>query len=203
METTFGLPRYVFPPDAAVFADIAAFCRTCLAAGDTPVLFAYSLGKSQEVLCGLAEARLPLMLHPQALRLTQIYGELGVALPPVRAFDPAELGGHVVIAPPQARESPFLRLIPRSRTALISGWAMDRGAVHRHRCDAAFPLSDHADFPDLLRFVDAVRPRLVLTLHGFAREFASALRERGVEAWAVGRENQLDLGLIPAANPAG
>ena len=65
-----------------------------------------------------------------------------------------------------------------------------------YQCDAAFPLSDHADFPDLLRFVEAVQPSRVLTLHGFAQEFAATLRERGIEAWAIGETNQLEFGML-------
>ncbi|MFM9030801.1 MAG: DNA ligase, partial [Opitutaceae bacterium] len=169
METTFGRPQYVFPPTERVLADIAAFCHAVLADGEVPVLFGYSLGKSQELLSGLTDARLPVMLHPQTHRLTRIYEELGIAFPPHRAFDAAESPGHVVICPPQSRASAFLRKIPRRRTAAITGWAMDPNATFRYQCDAAFPLSDHADFPDLLRFVEAVNPRRVLTLHGFAR----------------------------------
>ena len=200
METTFGRPQYVFPPTERVLADIAAFCHAALADGDTPVLFGYSLGKSQELLCGLTEARLPVMLHTQTLRLTRIYEELGLRFPPYRDFDAAEVAGHVVICPPQSRASAFLRRIPRRRTAAVTGWAMDPNAIFRYQCDAAFPLSDHADYPDLLRFVETVQPKRVLTLHGFAREFAAVLRERGIEAWAVGEENQLELGLARPAN---
>ena len=200
METTFGRPCYVFPPTAVVLADIAAFCHAAIAEGETPVLFGYSLGKSQELLCGLAAAHLPVMLHPQTLKLTRIYTELGIVFPPYREFSAEEVAGHVVICPPQANDSPFLRkIVRRCRTAIVTGWALDRGATYRYQCDAAFPLSDHADFQDLLRFVDAVQPKRVLTLHGFAAEFALTLRERGVEAWAIGEENQLGLGLVHAA----
>jgi Cft2 family RNA processing exonuclease len=68
---------------------------------------------------------------------------------------------------------------------------MDAGAKYRHRCDAAFPLSDHADYLDLLRYVECVQPRRVLTLHGFASAFAADLRARGVEAWALSENDQL------------
>jgi len=85
--------------------------------------------------------------------------------------------------------------VPSPRTAVITGWAMDPGAIYRHQCHAAFPLSDHADFPDLLRFVELVQPRRVVTLHGFAREFAQTLRERGWDALAVGQDNQLEFSL--------
>ncbi len=195
METTFGRPRYVFPPTDQVLREIAGFCHSCLDDGDTPVLFGYSLGKSQELLCGLAEAQLPVMLHPQTLRLTRIYEELGIRFPAHREFAAAELAGHVVICPPLTGNSGFLRQIPRRRTAVVTGWAMDPGARFRYQCDAAFPLSDHADFEDLLRFVAAVNPQRVLTLHGFAQDFAQTLRERGIEAWAISEANQLELGI--------
>jgi DNA ligase-1 len=199
METTFGRPHYVFPPTAEVLADIAGFCHTCLDDGETPVVFGYSLGKSQELLCGLAESKLPLMLHPQTFRLTQIYERMGIGFPSYRPFDAAALAGHVVICPPQGNNSAFLREIPRRRTAVVTGWAMDPGAKYRYQCDAAFPLSDHADFPDLLRFVEAVRPQRVLTVHGFTQDFARTLRDRGIEAWALGEDNQLEFGL-PASS---
>jgi Cft2 family RNA processing exonuclease len=195
METTFGLPRYVFPPTEQVLAAIADFCRQAIADGATPILFGYSLGKSQELLQGLASAQLPVMLHPQTFKLTRIYEELGQRFPPYREFDAGGLAGHVLICPPQSGRSAVLQAIPACRTAAITGWALDAGAVYRYQCDAVFPLSDHADFPDLLAFVDRVQPRLVLTLHGFAREFASTLRARGLEAWALGVDNQLDLNL--------
>jgi DNA ligase-1 len=201
METTFGRPQYVFPPTATVLAAIADFCRDALADGDTPVLFGYSLGKSQELLRSLAEARLPVMLHPQTWRLTQVYEELGITFPAYREFSAPELPGHVVICPPQAAGSSFLKRIKAPRTAVITGWAVDPSAVYRYQCDAAFPLSDHADYPDLLRFVERVQPKRVLTLHGFAADFAQALRERGIEAWAIDQENQLELG-VTVAMPA-
>ena len=83
----------------------------------------------------------------------------------------------------------------QGRTAVITGWALDSSAKYRYGCDAAFPLSDHADYADLLCFVDLVKPNRVLTLHGFAADFASTLRERGYDALALSEANQLDLGL--------
>jgi Cft2 family RNA processing exonuclease len=203
METTYGLPRYVFPPTGQVLAQIAAFCRQALAEGTTPVLYGYSLGKSQELLQGLASAKLPIMLHPQTFKLTQIYEELGLVFPDYRLFEEKSLAGHVVICPPQASRSGFIPGLPKCRTAAITGWALDAGAIYRYQCDAAFPLSDHADFPDLLAFVDRVQPRLVFTLHGFAQEFARTLRTRGLEAWALGVDNQLELGCLPDPRPSG
>src|SRR5207249_10426207 len=103
--------------------------------------------------------------------------------------------GKVLICPPSANGSRMLERIPRKRVAMITGWAMDPSAIYRYQVDAAFPLSDHADYSDLLRYVELVQPQRVLTLHGFAAEFARDLRDRGIEAWALSEENQMELGL--------
>lgn len=198
METTYGLPRYVMPPAETVRADIVAFCRDTLAAGDTPVLFAYSLGKSQEVLLALADAGLPVQMPEPTFGLTRLHESLGLSFPAYSAFESESLPGHVLICPPHSPKSRFIQSLPRPRIAMISGWALDPGARYRFRCDAVFPLTDHADYPGLLRFVEAVKPRRVLTVHGFAAEFAADLRSRGVEAWALGQDNQLDLPLAGA-----
>ena len=195
METTFGLPRYVFPPTEEILAGIIAFCRQTLEDGEVPVLFGYSLGKSQELLSSLAEANLPVMLHPQTLKMTRIYEELGQTFPAYLPFTLTEVAGHVVVCPPQANQSAWLRKIKPRRTAAITGWATDPAAIYRYQCDAAFPLSDHADFADLLRFVEIVEAKRVLTVHGYVEEFARTLRERGVEAWALGVDNQLEISL--------
>lgn len=194
METTFGLPKYRLPPAEEVITAIVAFCRETLAAKAVPVLFGYSLGKAQEILASLAGAELPVMLHPEILRLTQLCETLGLTFPAYRDFDALAAPGHVVIAPPQVNKAWLARLAPR-RTAMITGWAVDSATKYRTGSDAAFPLSDHADFPELLEYVDLVQPKRVITVHGFAAEFAQTLRARGIEATAIGKENQLEFGL--------
>jgi Cft2 family RNA processing exonuclease len=193
METTFGRPNYLFPPAEKVYAEIHQFCRQALAEGLTPVLMAYSLGKCQELLTGLTGLGVPVMLHTQCEVMTRVHEELGLVFPSHREFVEAEQAGHVVICPPLSVNSAFLKKIPKRRTAVATGWALDRSTVYRQQCDAAFPLSDHADYGELLQFVDLVKPRQVLTLHGFAADFAGTLRRRGVEALALGVPNQLEL----------
>src|SRR5262249_23000160 len=108
----------------------------------------------------------------------------------------------VLIYPPSANHSQMLERIARKRVALISGWAIDPNAVYRYQVDTAFPLSDHADYNELLRYVDLVQPHRVLTLHGFAASFARDLRERGVDAWALSEENQMEFTLSENSAPA-
>jgi DNA ligase-1 len=195
METTFGLPRYTFPPTQEVVAQIVAFARDTLEEGGVPVLLGYSLGKAQEILCALDGAGLTPMLHGSVFAMTRIYEQFGQSFCRYLRYDPGNVTGKVLICPPSTNRSRMLEKIPRKRTAMISGWAMDPNAVYRYQVDAVFPLSDHADYTDLIRYVELVQPKRVLTLHGFAAEFARDLRERGVEAWALSEENQMELGL--------
>jgi ATP-dependent DNA ligase I len=192
METTFGLPRYRFPPTEQVVAEVVSFCREAIDDGHVPVLLGYSLGKAQEILCSLEGVGLTPMLHRSVYRMTRIYEEFGQAFCKYVRYNATDVAGKVLICPPSANRSPMLETIPRKRIAMITGWAVDPNAIYRYQVDTAFPLSDHADYTDLIRYVELVRPRRVFTLHGFAAEFARDLRERGVEAWALSEENQME-----------
>jgi ATP-dependent DNA ligase I len=192
METTFGLPRYRFPPTEQVIEEVVTFCRETIGDDRVPVLLGYSLGKAQEILCSLEGAGLTPMLHRSVYRMTRIHEQFGQSFCKYVRYNASDVAGKVLIFPPSANGSPMLETIPRKRVAMISGWAVDPNAIYRYQVDTAFPLSDHADYNDLIRYVELVRPRRVFTLHGFAAEFARDLRERGVEAWALSEGNQME-----------
>jgi len=195
METTFGCPRYRFPPAAEVLADIIQFCRAALAGGETPLLLGYSLGKSQELLRGLTGAGLPIMLPGPAHKFAKIYEQFGQTFPPYELFDAETARGKVLICPPNSIRSAAFQSLGKLRTAIVTGWAMDSSCRFRSGTDAAFPLSDHADFAELIEMVERVQPKKIYTVHGFTTEFAATLRDRGWDAQALGRQEQLSFKL--------
>ncbi|HJY53687.1 MAG TPA: MBL fold metallo-hydrolase RNA specificity domain-containing protein, partial [Candidatus Udaeobacter sp.] len=195
METTFGLSRYRFPPTEQIVHQVVAFCREAIEDDRVPVLLGCSLGKAQEILCSLEGAGLTPMLHSSVYRMTRVYGQLGQSFCNYVSYNANQVAGKVLICPPTANGSCALEKIPRKRVAMLTGWALDPNAIYRYQVDAAFPLSDHADYNELVRYVDLVRPKRVFTLHGFAVEFARDLRERGIEAWALRAENQMEFSL--------
>src|SRR5258705_9001161 len=205
METPYGIPCYRLQPTEEVIAQIVAFCREAIEDGAVPVLLGYSLGKAQEILCSLDGAGLTPMLHGSVYQMTRIYEQFGQSFCKYVRYNKNDVAGKVLICPPGASHSPMIQKIPRKRVAMISGWAVDPNAVYRYQVDAAFPLSDHADYDDLIRYVEFVKPRRVLTLHGFAASFARDLRERGTEAWALTEENQMEhtLAQVPARPSVG
>jgi DNA ligase-1 len=199
VETTYGLPKYAFPPSTEVAQDILSFCKGAIDDGNTPVLFGYSLGKAQEIIKALTDSPFEIMVHPEVFRMTRICEELGFEFPPYTPLQASSHAGKVIVGPPPSRNSSWLETIDRPATAMISGWALDESFRYRSQADRAFPLSDHSDFLDLQEFVRAVSPKIVYTTHGFAKEFAETLTEQGYKAWALGSENQMGLGLPTAS----
>jgi DNA ligase 1 len=195
METTYGRPEYVFPPTDEVLQGIIRFCREALDNDETPVLLGYSLGKCQELLCGLAEASVPIMLHGSVYQLTKLYEQFGRQFPPYERYLAGTAAGKVLVCPPNVAGSAMLRNVGKTRSAVLTGWAIDPGCKYRYQADAAFPLSDHADFPDLVELVKRVNPRKVYTLHGFAADFAQHLRTIGFDAQALSEDEQFVMNL--------
>src|SRR5436305_3137480 len=93
-----------------------------------------------------------------------------------------------------------LRRLGQVRTAVLTGWAVDPNCRFRYQTDAAFPLSDHADFEELIELVKKVAPKKVYTLHGFAADFAQTLRELGFDAQALSEQEQMNLDLRLASS---
>jgi len=192
VESTFGDPRYVFPPKEETLRAMRRFVDDALSDGVTPVLLGYALGKAQEILKYLSDAGYRCAAHPVVHAVNRVYEAHGVAFPNVRALPPEGPEPlEVVVAPPHLARSPAMRGVRRRRTAVLTGWALD-GARH-FRADAAFPLSDHADFPSLVRYAKATGASRVFTVHGFADVLASALCKEGIRSEPLKEQRQLEL----------
>ena len=156
MECTFGDPRFRFPDRLEVLDQLCDFVEQTLASETVPILYAYALGKAQEI-AGLLEARgVPVWLHERAWDLLGVYREFGHAFAGCRRYELEAPINGVLILPPGSATRPLVRSIRRRRTAAITGWALDRWRLPA--CDAAFPISDHADF-DEQWFADSVVQR--------------------------------------------
>ncbi|NOT35204.1 MAG: hypothetical protein HOP12_13740 [Candidatus Eisenbacteria bacterium] len=200
MECTFGEPRYRFPPRAEVLDQLCAFIDAAFADDVVPVLLAYALGKSQELARLVSERGYPVALWGAAHAMLSVYRELGVSFGSCEPLDEQTPGRmeqlreqrRVVIVPPQRSAADVLRSFPRRRTAFVSGWAIAPHVAWRPASDAAFAISDHADFDGLIEMVERVKPRKIFTLHG-PDSFAGELRQRGWDATPARHANQLTL----------
>lgn len=182
-ETTFGLPVFRFPPREEVEARVVAACRRAFEEERTPVLLAYGFGRSHEVALALTEAGIPTVLHGSAWKLLAPFEAAGHAFPLSRAYEtgPAQ-PGEALIVPPSCARTPVVRKLKARRIVYLSGWAIREASRADFDADDLIPMSDHADFPELLRHVSDVAPGRVVTHHGYARDFARILASNGTPA---------------------
>ncbi len=181
-EATFGQPHYVFPPEEESIQHLHAQCRRALDEGVTPVVFAYTLGKAQEALHYLLAGGFPVSVHGSIANMCDIYEAMGERFGGEwERYDRKRLAGKVLLAPTQTRRAAMIRNIERRYTMYLSGWGMDRNSKWRMGVDEVIPLSDHADWSDLLRYVDGAQPQRTYTVHGFP-DLAAHLRAQGRDA---------------------
>jgi putative mRNA 3-end processing factor len=189
-EATFGLPIYRWPPPAEVAHQILDWWDLCRAQGQAAVLFCYALGKAQRILAELSRLTdRRVLVHGAVEAITSLYREAGVPMLPTESVVEIPRGrsfaGELVLAPPSAGGTPWMRRLGDRQTALASGWMRVRGTRRRKAVDRGFVLSDHADWPALLATIAESRARRVLVTHGYTQELARYLVEQGTDAAAL------------------
>ena len=188
-ESTFGLPIYKWKPQQEIFENIINWISRNKENGKTSVLLAYSLGKAQRVLQHIKETTQDIYVHGaiwnvhEAL-LNAVPIAIGRKLPAVKRITPdtpkEELKGTVVIAPPSADSSPWMKKFHPYSVGVCSGWMQVRGNARRRNVDAGFALSDHADWEGLLQSIKATGAERVFVTHGFQSAFSRYLNEEGI-----------------------
>lgn len=186
-EATFALPVFRWPTSDQVADEIFAWWEACRDADKPALLYVYALGKAQRVLAELAKRTdRPVFAHGAVHALNQRYAAEGIRMLPSRLVSTADTGydfrGDLVLAPPGARGSVWTRKFKRHSAGFASGWMRVRGNRRRRGYDRGFVLSDHADWPALLRTVDESEAERVVATHGSADTLARYLTERGIEA---------------------
>lgn len=184
MESTFGQPRYCLPPREEVIEQLLELVRRTLALDRTPVVHAYALGKSQEVTKILTAAGFPVMQHSQIFAVSEVYRSCGVDLGDVTEYRSPPPPGTVVVTLPSGVRGFRLGGIARPVSIAVTGWAIDSSTKYRYRVDHALPLTDHADFSQLLETVERVAPNETYCTHG-PKEFVEHLRAAGHNAFPV------------------
>ena len=191
-ESTFGLPIYHWKPQQQIFDGVADWVSRNKEHGKTSVLIAYSLGKAQRILQGLKETTDKIFVHGAIWNIQEVLLQAGWKLPAVERITPdtpKELfKGALVIAPPGAEGSPWMKRFSPYSVGVCSGWMQVRGHARRRNVDAGFALSDHADWTSLLTAVHATQAEKVYVTHGFQSAFSRYLTENGIEAGEVKTE---------------
>ena len=185
-ESTFGLPIYRWPKQDEAFRELNSWWRANADEGRASIVFAYALGKAQRILAGLEPEIGPVFCHGAVDVVNAGYRAAGVTLPDCEPTGAPEVRrewkGALILAPPSAMATPWLRRFGEFSSALVSGWMLVRGMRRRRSVDRGFPLSDHADWPALVDTIRATGAERVLVTHGQVSTMVRWLNEQGIDA---------------------
>jgi putative mRNA 3-end processing factor len=191
-ETTFGLPVYRWESEPATMAEIDRWWALNQEQGKASVLFGYALGKAQRILAGVDRAIGPIYVHGAVASVNEACRQAGIDLPECKPVSEAPAGTDwsktLIIAPPSANGTPWMRRFKDVSTGFASGWMAIRGARRRRSVDRGFVLSDHVDWPSLMQTVSATGAECVWTTHGYADIVARYLTEQGLSSRSIATE---------------
>lgn len=193
-ECTFGLPLFRWPEEKFIFEQIHDWWKSEQERGRTCILLAYSLGKAQRVLAGLDPSIGPILGHGAVMRLLPAYEAQGVKFPPIAYAGleqaKATRGRALVLAPPSATGSSWIKKFGPVSVAMASGWMRIRGLRRRKALDRGFVLSDHADWTGLNDAINASGAELVWLTHGSTLPMQRWLTEKGHNVQSIATQFQ-------------
>ena len=183
-ECTFGLPSFKWKPQDEVVQEINQWWKKNRGDGRTSVLFVYALGKAQRVMKYLDTSIGDVYTHGAIENLTEVLRPL-IDLPETtkitRDTKKEDLKGNMVIAPPSAHGTSWIKKMVPYVTASASGWMTFRGTRRRRAIDQGFVLSDHCDWDGLLYSIKESQCERVICTHGYSDIFSRYLTDIGYD----------------------
>jgi putative mRNA 3-end processing factor len=199
-ESTFGLPIYNWKKQSAIYSDIQHWIQKNQSNGKASVIIAYSLGKSQRVLQAVKAVTEKIYAHGAVYNMHETLLKANIlpagTLPDITRVTPdmpkETFRNAVILAPPSAESSTWMRRFTPYGLGICSGWMQVRGNQRRKNADEGFVLSDHCDWKGLLSSVEATGAQRVFVTHGFQAVFSRYLNEAGIEAAEIKTEYGTD-----------
>ena len=197
-ESTFGLPIYKWKPQQEVFDDINQWWIKNREQGKTSLIAGYTLGKAQRILKNVDSSIGKIFTHGAVDSINQIMRNQGISLPEAPRIsdltNKEDIKGSLVICPPSAVGSPWVRRFLPYSLGVASGWMKLRGTRRRRGADRGFVLSDHADWNELNYTIRETGAQRIFVTHGYTEIFAQWLNENGYEAKEVKTKFEGELG---------
>jgi putative mRNA 3-end processing factor len=188
-ESTFGLPIYKWKSQKELSLDINKWWKRNKEKGFASVLCGYSLGKAQRIIYNLDKKIGKIFTHGAVQRVNELLINEGMPLPKTelvtKETPKTKFAGAMIIAPPSAMGTPWLNKFDPYSLGYASGWMNVRGAKRWQAIDIGFPVSDHADWPDLNEAIKQTGAETVYVTHGFTAVFVRWLREQGMDAYEL------------------
>lgn len=191
-ECTFGLPAFNWLAQEQVFKEINSWWHQCISDGLTPILAAYGLGKAQRLIAGLDTNIGPILTHGAIEKTNQIMRDQKIAIQETflvtSKLDLANFKNAIVLAPPSALSTSWVKKFGKISTGYASGWMAIRGIKRRRAADKGFVISDHADWNGLNLAIKETEAEKIFVTHGYTDSFSKWLQFKGLNASVVKTE---------------
>ena len=191
-ECTFGLPAFNWLPQEQVFKEINSWWHQCISDGLTPILAAYGLGKAQRLIAGLDTNIGPILTHGAIEKTNQIMRDQKIPIPETflvtSKLDLVNFKNAIVLAPPSALSTSWVKKFGKISTGYASGWMAIRGIKRRRAADKGFVISDHADWNGLNLAIKETEAEKIFVTHGYTDSFSKWLQFKGLNASVVKTE---------------
>jgi putative mRNA 3-end processing factor len=187
-ESTFGLPIYQWCEQKSIFEDLHTWWRYNQSQGRASLVLSYVLGKSQRILGNLDPSVGPIFGHGAVVQMSKVVSDSGTPLPKIRLVAEGsknELSQSLILAPLSAVGTGWTKRFWPYSVAGASGWMAIRGTRRRKGYDRGFALSDHVDWPNLLRVVRDTGAEKIYVTHGYTEAFSRYLNEIGINSVPV------------------
>ncbi|MEM2900430.1 MAG: MBL fold metallo-hydrolase RNA specificity domain-containing protein [Thermoplasmata archaeon] len=190
LECTFGKEEFRFPKIENIIREMRAWISDNFIKDKPVIVFAYSLGKAQELLYHFSEYE-P-YVAPTIWKINKVFEKHNIKFKcrefPKEIEDLNTKKPYLMLAPLESRNLKHIiySMQNGAATCAVSGWALSPSFKYTIGVDRAFPISDHADYDELIDFVKKCSPKKVYCWHGYALEFANDIRKKyGLEAIAL------------------
>ncbi|NHJ33375.1 MAG: hypothetical protein FK732_10980 [Asgard group archaeon] len=179
IEATFGSPELVFPSREEISMEILKWSAKVVKEKRNVVFSAGKLGSSQELIKMFNNlTNLRVVTHGEVTPVSEVYQKHGIHL---EYFDSKSEEGReilrdgeaIIIQPRDKKIVPyFIKEHVNYRSAIVTGMASR--FIYKDY-DAAFPLSSHANYHELLEYIQEVSPELIFTMYGLEEKLAKAI----------------------------
>lgn len=174
-ESTFGLPHFSFPKREETYAEMESWIKRRLHENKLVILAGYQIGKAQELTAFVNKyLGISPLVYDSIYSTNKIYENHGIKLGNYIKLAHNLNDSQILIMPPHYVTSSLLQALHFSSKKKIAA-AKATGWAYHGPYDRIFPLSDHADFNQLMHYIEESKPKLVLTTHGYAKELAHSI----------------------------
>lgn len=187
IDSTYSNPKVRFPDRQEIIENIILWVTNKINNGI--ILFsAYRMGKAQELIKIMNKAGIKPVVTKKISDVNKVYERNGVSLAYSSVcnpdFESGEISDHNFVGITEERNVRILaeKLEKAYKRKIYTAVATGFAEIFRFNTDVQFPLSDHADFYQILEYISEVQPKKIYT-YGKSKEFLTkSLAESGYDA---------------------